>query len=111
VLPEIDDDIKPYLIPQNVETKFQFFPGFSWFEVGVVVAAFLLGLLLVYMLGFFTASTGRYILLLLFPAGAIFLFKPAPDGSSLYQLLVNLREWLKSRKRYLYEYRGIKDEI
>ncbi|WP_231702828.1 PrgI family mobile element protein [Desulfocucumis palustris] len=101
----MDSNMKSYLIPQNVETKFQFFPGFGWFEVGAVAAAFLLGALLVYVLGWFTNSPGKYILLLLPPAAAFFLFKPTPDGSSLYQLLKNYRDWLRSRKRYLYEYR------
>ena len=102
-----DGDVKPYIIPQNVETKFQFFPGFGWFEVGAVVLASLFGLLLVFVLGFFTIKPGRYILLLLFPTAAIFLFKPASDGSSLYQLLVHMRDWIRSRKRYLYQYRGV----
>lgn len=96
---------KPYLVPHNVETKFQFFPGFGWFEVVTVVAAFLFALLLVYILGHFTARPAKYILLLLLPAAAFFLHKPTPDGSSFYQLLKNLRGWLKSKKRYLYEYR------
>lgn len=96
---------KPYLIPHNVETKFQFFPGFGWFEVGTVVAAFLLGLLLAYILGHFTTRPARYMFLLLLPAAAFFLHKPTPDGNSFYQLLLNLRGWLKSKKRYLYDYR------
>jgi hypothetical protein len=97
-------DVKHYLIPQNVETKFQFFPGFGWFEVGAVAVSFISGLFAVYVLGYFTNGPGRYILLLLLPAAAFFLFKPAPDGSSLYQLLMNMRDWVRSRKRYLYEY-------
>ena len=99
------DDQKPYIVPNNVETKFQFFPGYGWFEVSVVVAAFLVGVLLVYILGLLTSSPGRYILLLMLPSAAIFLFKPIPAEGSLYQLLLNYRDWLKSRKRYLYQCR------
>lgn len=104
-LDEREHEDRPYLVPHNVETRFQFFPGFGWFEVGTVVAAVLLALLLVYILGLITARPARYILLLLLPAAAFFLHKPTPDGNSFYQVLKHLRDFLKSRKRYLYEYR------
>ncbi|OPX88210.1 MAG: hypothetical protein A4E53_02102 [Pelotomaculum sp. PtaB.Bin104] len=70
-----------------------------------MAAAFLLGLLLVYILGFFTTRPAKYIFLLLLPAAAFFLHKPTPDGSSLYRVLTDLRSWVKSKKRYLFEYR------
>ena len=104
-LDEREREDRPYLVPHNVETGFQFFPGFGWFEVGTVAAAFLLALLLVHILGLFTSGQGRCILLLLLPAAAFFLHKPTPDGNSFYQVLKHLRDFLKSRKRYLYEYR------
>jgi len=50
-----------YLIPRNVETRFQFFPGFGWFEVGMVVLAFLAGLLFTGFFSLFTEKIFRFV--------------------------------------------------
>ncbi|MDN5347393.1 MAG: hypothetical protein PWP65_957 [Clostridia bacterium] len=91
-----------YLIPRNVITRFQFFPGFGWFELGAVTGAALIGLIFYALAGLFTPSALRLGLILLPAAAAYFVTRPSVDGQSLYGLVMRWRKWAAAQRRYLY---------
>lgn len=95
-----------YLIPRNVKARFEFFPGFGWFELMSVVGGAIVGFLLYLLAGLFTHSFFRIVLFAVPPGLAYFVTRPGPDGQSLYTLIKLWRRWIKSQKRYLYITRG-----
>lgn len=101
-----DSDKSPYLVPRNVVTRYQFFPGFGWLEIGAIVGAIIAGALFSVLLGLFTEAAFRFFFIIVFPAVVFFLFKPAPDGQSLIQVVTWLKKWSLRKKRYLFSRRG-----
>lgn len=92
-----------YLIPRNVMTKFQFFPGFGWLELGLTLAGAALGAGLWLVLGPVGAPLGlRLICFVVPPAAAYFVTRPAPDGTSLLVLLRRWRAFGRRQRLYLY---------
>lgn len=91
-----------YQIPRNVETRFTFFEGFGWFELGFTLAGAVLGLLLGFIISAFSSSIfPRAIAFIFGPGLAYFLTKPTPDGSIL-ELLKKLKRWGERPRRYFY---------
>lgn len=99
------EDNSTYLIPRNVITRFEFFPGFGWFEIGSIAFGVLIALIFNWLLSFITESGIRFILYVFFPAVAFFMFKPTPDGQSFYKMLRSFKKWSVRKKRYLYSRR------
>ncbi|APC08589.1 PrgI family mobile element protein [Neomoorella thermoacetica] len=91
-----------YLIPRNVSAKFEFFPGFGWFELASVVAGALVGVGLFFLSGLFTKSIIRFVLFVLPPGLAFFVTKQGPNGQSLLDLIQQWRRWSMAQRRYLY---------
>ena len=102
----MEDNRTLYLIPRNVETRFQFFPGFGWVEIGAIVGGVLVGSIFYWLLGLFTHSVFRFLFFILFPGVTFFIFKPTPDGQNLFKILVWLKKWSLRKKRYLYSLKG-----
>ncbi|NFL43538.1 hypothetical protein FDB61_17885 [Clostridium botulinum] len=46
-----DKKITQYLIPANVTTRFEFFPGFGWYEFKIVITACIIGFIFFFLLG------------------------------------------------------------
>ena len=46
-----DKKVTQYLIPANVTTKFEFFPGFGWHEFKIVLIACIIGTIFFFLLG------------------------------------------------------------
>ncbi|KYH30772.1 PrgI family mobile element protein [Neomoorella mulderi] len=95
-----------YLIPRNVTARFEFFPGFGWFELAAVSAGALVGLVLYFLSGLFAQPTARFVLFAIPPGLAFFVTKQGPDGKSLLGLMRQWRRWSASQRRYLYVTRG-----
>lgn len=91
-----------YLIPRNVTARFEFFPGFGWFELAAVVAGALVGLALFFLSGLFTKSVVRFVLFVMPPGLAFFVTKQGPNGQSLLDLIRQWRRWSMAQRRYLY---------
>lgn len=95
-----------YLIPRNVTARFEFFPGFGWFELMSVLGGAVAGLVFYFLAGLFTSSLIRVALFILPPGLAIFATRPGPDGQSLYRLIKLWQGWSRNQKRYLYTTKG-----
>lgn len=52
-----ENNITYYPVPSNVSTKFEFFPGFGWFEFKYVVIALAIGGLLFFLSGLISKTT------------------------------------------------------
>lgn len=97
-----DTNSDMYLIPRNVVTKYQIFPGFGWFELGAVLAGAAVGAVLFGIVSLFTAAGIRFAVLVI-PPGLVFtITRPGPDGLSFYDLIRRKRRWANSQRRYLY---------
>lgn len=95
-----------YLIPRNVTAKFEFFPGFGWFELAAMAAGALVGLGLFFLSGLFTKSIIRFFLFVLPPGLAFFVTKQGPNGQSLLDLIRQWRRWSMAQRRYFYVAKG-----
>lgn len=96
---EIDN--KPYLIPRNVITRYQIFPGVGWMELIIIALALLVGGVLIWLLGFLTDSVVRYLLLPTFGGAAFYLFAVNPSGHSFYDVIRWMNIYANRKKRYL----------
>jgi len=92
-----------YIIPNNVITKFEFFPGFGWKELFFTAAGGLIGLASFVLLGLFTQTPLRLVIAIFFPALAFFITKPDQMNQSLVGLMDRFLKWKKSQRKYLYK--------
>ncbi|TYP56838.1 PrgI family mobile element protein [Thermosediminibacter litoriperuensis] len=91
-----------YQVPKNISARFEFFPGFGWKELFFVLTGLLTGFIFYLVLGIFTKSFIRYLVIFV-PAGlSYFLSVPGPDGNSVISLIKYYLKWSKKQKRYLY---------
>ncbi|SFR11647.1 PrgI family protein [Desulfoscipio geothermicus] len=97
-----DTNTDMYLIPRNVVTRYEIFPGFGWFELGAVLAGAVVGAVLFGIVSLFTAAGVRFVTLVIPPAFVFAVTRPGPDGLSFYDLIRRKRRWAGSRRRYLY---------
>lgn len=100
-----------YLIPKNVNTRFQFFPGFGWFELGVVLCGVIIGVIIFFILNVFTNSIWRAFSIIV-PTVIAFAIvqRDEKTGMSILSLINDYKKFNLSQKRYLYIYgKGRKD--
>lgn len=94
-----------YLVPQNVKTRFQLFPGFGWHEILFIAAGALIGFLIYLFLGIFTSSLKRIFCIVFFIAISFALISPDPKtGTSLLNLVKDYKRFKLEQKLYLYAY-------
>ena len=96
-----------YLIPRNVKARFEFFPGFGWFELISVVGGAVVGLFLYALASFFTHNPFWRASVFIAPPGLAYITtKPGLDGESFYTRMRFRQKWMRSQKRYLYATKG-----
>jgi|UPI0005D12B82 hypothetical protein len=97
-----------YLIPKNVNTRFEFRDGFGWKELGIMLIGGGIGALLFYLLGLLSVGLVGRLILLALPIGvAFFLIQPHPMTRVSVLETVRLQvRFTRSKKRYLYVYGG-----
>jgi hypothetical protein len=97
-----------YLIPRNISKRFEFFPGWGWKELLILLAALGIGAILSFALGLIISSPLRFLLIVLL--GGIGYVSAQPvmaDGSTALQILSYIRRYQQSQKLYLYRKGGI----
>lgn len=97
-----------YLIPKNVNTRFEFKDGLGWKELGILLMGAGLGALLFYFLGLLEVGIVGQLLLSAIPILVAFFFiqvHPATRISVLDTIILQIR-FTQSKKRYLYVYGG-----
>lgn len=100
-----EEELKSYIVPKNVKTRVEFFTGFGFKEVAIVLIAAAMGLCLGLLL---LAITGSPISLGLFVPTSAFGFlvsKPNPrTGRSALDIIKDLRKYNARPKKYQYRY-------
>lgn len=127
-----ESKVTQYLIPANVATRFEFFPGFGWYEFFIVAASLALGTLVYFILGIpskvvhvnatllqeatnkrvsIIPTMVRVFFVIIPSAAAFFLVKRDPNNNmSLLYLLKGAKEFKQSQKKYLYVYKSGSEE-
>ncbi|BDG59773.1 hypothetical protein [Caldinitratiruptor microaerophilus] len=96
---------RSYLIPRQVTTRFEFFPGFGWPELFALAAAIALGAGLAALAGGLGLSRPVRAALFVLPPGAVWqLVRGGPN--SLLAALQRLRLYRTHPQRYLYRLGG-----
>lgn len=95
-----------YLVPSNVKTRFQFFPGFGWKELFILLLGIALGVVLFILLG---VVIGNVIIRLIFSIiPPVFAFvvtrQDERTGQSLLNLIKDLKAYNLRQKRYQYHH-------
>lgn len=93
-----------YIIPKNVSSKFEFFPGFGWKELFTSVLFLAAGIAFFFLLGLFTDSMFRLIVVALITGtGVVLVLEDPRSGGSFMSFIKSLKEY-KSKPR-TYEFR------
>lgn len=96
-----------YLIPRNISNRFEFFPGWGWPELIMLLVGIGIGVLICFLLGFVTHSPARFLPILLFGAIGYIATKPTmADGSTALQIIKYMQRYNHSQKLYLYQKGG-----
>lgn len=96
-----------FIVPANVGTGFEFFPGFGWKEFIVTAIGGGIGAVLFLLLSFMpTVAVPVKAIIALVPAIAAFMVarREPSNNSSMLFLMQGLMEFNKKQHRYLYKY-------
>ena len=97
-----------YLIPRNISNKFEFFPGWGWKELLILLVGLGIGGVISLLLGLITPSPARFLPILFFGGIGYVASQPVlADGSSALQIIKYYRQFKSGQKLYLYEKGGI----
>lgn len=91
-----------YIIPRNISKRFEFFPGWGWQELIMLLFGAGTGVLISAMLSFITQNPVRFLPILFFGAVGYLTSKPIlADGSTALQIVQYARRFNSSQKLYL----------
>jgi len=95
-----------YIIPKNVKTKFEFFSGFGWKELFISVLFLLLGAVAFFLMGIFTTSMFRLIVVAMITAIGVFIGIEDPrSGRSFIGFVSDYRKYKNKPHRYEYRFK------
>lgn len=94
-----------YLIPVNINKRFEFFPGFGWKELFLMTILGGVGLLFSLFLGLFISHPARYLCIVILAGIGYLLAKPQEGSMTGFDMLIYIRNFFKSQKIYLFERR------
>ncbi|MGE7828543.1 PrgI family protein [Paenibacillus sp. NPDC093718] len=94
-----------YFIPKNVKTRVELLPGFGIKELLIVLVGAVIGLILSFIIFFFSKSPMSFLVVVLFAALSFFLAKPEPrTGRNALDLLKDIRSFKSKPSRYYYRF-------
>lgn len=91
--------LKPYLIPRNVRTRWELYPGYGVYEIKWIAIWALIGLGIALFLGLLTDSFFRFLTVIFMAMIPVRAFRPYPDGSCWWTNHKIIRRWQKRKKR------------
>ena len=104
-----EKQVTQYIVPANVTTQFEFFPGFGWKQFFPVAIAVVLGIILFMILS--KLETIIRLIILVVPVVSTFaLVKKGDNGMSLADMIRHMRDFKKKQNRYLYIYNSAKED-
>lgn len=95
-----------YMIPKNVDSRFEFFTGFGWRELFITLAGVAVGFLLFFGIGLLISHLLIRLIVLVIPAFVAFLASaPNPrSGKALMDYFKDLKIYKSKQKRYFYRF-------
>lgn len=106
---EIETNI--YVIPKNISTRIEFFPGFGMLEIGIMIIGVVIGACVAAIIWFIQGSPLWFGLMV--PSGAFgfFIGKPNPrTGRNVLDILKDQRDYKSKPQRYFYRYGSWREE-
>lgn len=102
---EREDKTANYLIPENVTARFEFFPGFGFFELVVVSIASAFGIVIFMALSIFPISVLARAFAIIIPGAGAFIVvkKDQSSNTCLLDILKNAKAFNNKQKRYMYK--------
>ena len=92
-----------YLIPRNVRQRFEFFPGMGYKELFMVLGGFVIGLCCFFLLGLFTGSAARLLIVGLTTSMGYFLGRAEPRSQkTVMSMIKDAKHWKLTQQTYLY---------
>lgn len=92
-----------YLIPENVKTRFEFFPGLGWKELFITLIGGIFGTIVFFILSMFVGHPARLLVIPIITLFGYMFSKPDPrTGMSFLDLLQNFRQFKTRTKKYYY---------
>ena len=96
-----------YLIPRNISKRFEFFPGWGWKELFILLVALCIGTALAFTLGLLTSSPVRFLCIVLLGGIGYMVTQPVmADGSTALQIFFYMQRYRQDQKLYLYRRGG-----
>lgn len=97
--------LSEYIIPKNVKTRFEFFPGYGWRELFITMFGLLIGYLFYRLLGIFTTSPFRLFIIVLFGSLAVAISLSDPrTGKNIIDFYKDYKRFNSHPKRYIYKF-------
>ena len=97
-----------YLIPRNISQRFEFFPGWGWKELFILLAALGIGAVLAFSLSVVTLSPARFLSIVILGGIGYMATQPVmADGSTALQILSYMKRYRQAQKLYLYKRGGL----
>lgn len=96
-----------YLIPRNISSRFEFFPGWGWMELFLLLAGLGIGGLLYILLSLVTSGPLRVIPVMLFGFFGFIAGQPVMNDTTLIEVAKSLYYYQRSQKLYLYQKGGL----
>lgn len=96
-----------YLIPRNISSRFEFFPGWGWTELFLLLAGLGIGALMFLLLGIVTAGPIRVIPVMFFGFLGFISGQPLINESTLIEVVKSMLSFRRSQKLYLYQKGGL----
>lgn len=96
-----------YLIPRNISSRFEFFPGWGWNELFLLLAGLAIGVLMFLIIGLVAAGPIRVIPGMFFGFLGFISGQPVINDSTLIEVLKSMLSFRRSQKLYLYQKGGL----
>lgn len=97
-----------YLIPRNISNRFEFFPGWGWKELLILITGLGIGGIFFLLLGLVILSPIRFLPILFFGGIGYIASQPVmADGSTALQIIKYYHLFSKEQKLYLYMKGGL----
>jgi len=99
---DVNDEYE-YLIPKNIRTRFEFFPGIGIVELLYIVIGLAIAFILYKLTGLFTKSFYRLIYFVIgFLIPFALVYQEPRNGVSLLRVLKDLKKFKSKPRRYIY---------
>lgn len=94
-----------YIIPKNVNTRFEFFAGFGWIELFVTALGILVGGLVFLVMGMFNHSPFRIVVIALGGAAGFMISYADPrTGKNVISFFKDYKKFTSTPRRYKYKF-------